>query len=54
MMQVFTQFGDLTMANTKEGDTKESDRNLEKDAQAKDGYNTPLDPSQRHTGMYEK
>jgi hypothetical protein len=29
MMQVFTQFGDLTMANTKEGDTKESDRNLE-------------------------
>jgi hypothetical protein len=54
MMQVFTQFGDLTMANTKAGDTKESDRNLEKDAQAKDGYNTPLDPSQRHTGMYEK
>ncbi|HSM81384.1 MAG TPA: hypothetical protein VLS96_06845 [Nodosilinea sp.] len=29
-------------------------RDQDQAAQPKDGYNTPIDPSQRHTGMYEE
>lgn len=28
--------------------------NDKKATETKGGYNTPIDPSQRHTGMYEK
>lgn len=35
-------------------DTKQSEHSADEDAQAKDGYNTPVEPAARHTGMYEK
>ncbi|MBD2113691.1 MULTISPECIES: hypothetical protein [Cyanophyceae] len=35
------------MANT------ESDQKAQSTDESSDGYNTPLDESQRHTGMYE-